>query len=80
MINIQPILIKRQRPEANNIVVTLINDNLINSATFQVIYYSNEEYIDIDSVGCDGNDYENWDNSNEAAIQFVVNKLNLNLV
>ena len=74
-----------EEKQANAINVILINDDLATSANFyyQLIASSEEnqsENLADGNVSCAGQDYIDWDNSNEAAYEFVASKLNLILV
>ena len=70
--------------EANLLVAYIINDNLESSCTF---YYqlctSGEQPDTIGQSLADGNvtmsgqDYLDWDNSNDAAYTYIAEKLNL---
>ena len=74
-----------EEKQANTINVILINDDLATSANFyyQLIASSEEnqsESLADGNCSCAGQDYIDWDNSNEAAYEFVASKLNLTIV
>ena len=83
---IQPITIWKngESQEANLLVAYIINDNLESSCSF---YYklcsSGQQPETIAQSLADGNvtmsgqDYLDWDNSNEAAYTYIAEKLNL---
>ena len=74
---------------ANAFNAILINDDLSTSATF---YYQllakatdaegneSSENLTDGNVACSGQDYIDWDNSNESAYQYIAAKLNLTIV
>ena len=73
---------------ANTFNLILINDDLKSSATF---YYqllaSSEEEGNVSSemlvdgnVGMSGEDYQNWDDSNDGAYNYCAGKLNLVII
>lgn len=75
--------------QANTFNLTLINDDLATSATFYYQLFasstdaegnvSSEQLVD-GNVGMSGEDYQNWDDSNEGAYNYVAEKLNLTIV
>ena len=90
---IQPITIWKngESQEANLLNAFIINDNLQSSCTF---YYSlnasgeGTEALPLvigqtlaeGNITMSGQDYLNWDNSNEAAYVYIAEKLNLTLI
>lgn len=78
-----------EEKQANTLNAILINDDLATNASF---YYqliskttdadgneSSENLAD-GNVSCSGQDYIDWDNSNESAYQYIADKLNLTIV
>lgn len=74
---------------ANALNAILINDDLATSANFyyQLIAKSidadgneSSENLADGNVSCSGQDYIDWDNSNESAYQYIAGKLNLTIV
>lgn len=76
-----------QSKSADRLKVILTNDNLENSATFtymigvesgnpiiEMITYANGVVV------IDGQDYEDWDNSNDQAYTIVADKLNITIL
>jgi hypothetical protein len=86
-VNIQPVSIwnNGQSKEASELDARIIYDDLATSCTF---YYELKEVVEgvsgaalsVGNVAMDGQDYIDWDNSNEAAYEFIASKLNLILV
>lgn len=86
MKSIEPIAIWKNGEsfEANLLNAYIINDNLATSCTF---YYqlcsSGEDPLGIGQILADGNitmsgeDYLNWDNSNDQAYSYIAEKLNI---
>lgn len=93
MKQIEPITIWKngESQEANLLNAYIINDNLESSCTF---YYqlcssgeaTEETALSIGQTLADGNvtmsgqDYINWDDSNDAAYLYIAEKLNLTLI
>jgi hypothetical protein len=92
-VNIQPVSIwaNGQSKQASELDARIIYDDLATSATF---YYELKEATTHDSEGVasggavlsvgntsmDGEDYIDWDNSNEAAYVYIAGKLNLTII
>jgi len=92
-VNIQPVSIwsNGQSKSASELDARIIYDDLATSATF---YYELKEAVVVDEEGAssggsvlsvgnvamDGQDYIDWDNSNEAAYQYIAAKLNLVII
>ena len=78
-----------EEKQANTFNLILINDDLATSATFyyQLLASSTDEEGNVSTeqladgnVGMSGEDYQNWDDSNDGAYNYVAGKLNLILV
>ena len=78
-----------EEKQANMFNLTLINDDLATSATFyyQLLASSQDEEGNVSSemlvdgnVGMSGEDYQNWDDSNDGAYNYCAGKLNLTIV
>ena len=78
-----------EEKQANTFNLILINDDLATSATFyyQLIASSTDEEGNVSSeqladgnCGMSGEDYTNWDDSNDGAYNYVAGKLNLTIV
>jgi hypothetical protein len=93
MKKIEPITIWKngESQEANLLSALLVNDNLQSSCSFYYQLCSSGEGTEAmplivgqmlteGSVAMDGEDYLNWDNSNEAAYVYIAEKLNLTLI
>lgn len=91
MKQIQPIQVWKngEEKQANTFNLILINDDLATSATFyyQLIASSSDEEGNVSTeqladgnVGMSGEDYSNWDGSNDAAYNYVAGKLNLTII
>lgn len=74
---------------ANTLNLILINDDLKSSATFyyQLLASSTDEEGNVSSemladgnVGMSGEDYQNWDDSNDGAYNYCAGKLNLVII
>ena len=90
MKQIQPIQVWKngEETQANTFNLTLINDDLATSATF---YYQLLASTEVDgnvsteqladgNVGMSGEDYQNWDDSNDGAYNYCAGKLNLVII
>jgi hypothetical protein len=93
MKSIEPITIWKngESQKANLLNAIIINDNLQSSCTF---YYSLNasgqgteamplvigQTLAEGNINMNGQDYLNWDNSNEAAYVYIAEKLNLTLI
>lgn len=93
MKSIEPILIWKngESQEANILNAYIINDNLATSCTFYYQLCSSGEGTEeaplvIGQTLADGNvtmsgeDYLNWDDSNDAAYLYIAEKLNLTII
>ena len=78
-----------EEKQANTFNLILINDDLATSATFyyQLIASSSDEEGNVSTeqladgnVGMSGEDYQNWDDSNDGAYNYVAGKLNLVII
>jgi len=86
-VNIQPVSIwnNGQSKEASELDARIIYDDLATSCTF---YYELKEVVEgvsgsalsVGNCAMDGEDYINWDNSNEQAYEYIASKLNLTIV
>jgi len=85
-VQIQPVSIwvNGQSKQASELDARIIYDDLATSATF---YYELKEVVDgvssalsVGNVGMDGEDYIDWDNSNEEAYVYIADKLNLTII
>ena len=86
MKSIEPIQIWKngESQEATLLLAYIINDNLESSCTFYYQLCSSGEQPDTigqsladGNVTMSGDDYLNWDNSNDAAYSYIAEKLNL---
>jgi hypothetical protein len=82
-VNIQPVSIwnNGQSKEASELDARIIYDDLATSCTF---YYELKEgngglTLSVGNVAMDGQDYIDWDNSNEEAYVYIAGKLNLTI-
>jgi hypothetical protein len=86
-VNIQPVSIwnNGQSKQASELDARIIFDDLATSATF---YYELKEVVEgvsgsvlsVGNIAMDGEDYIDWDNSNEEAYVYIASKLNLTIV
>ena len=92
-VNIQPVSIwnNGQSKQASELDARIIYDDLATSATF---YYELKEAIvhdengvasgglvlSVGNVAMDGQDYIDWDNSNDQAYVYIASKLNLVII
>jgi len=86
-VNIQPVSIwnNGQSKQASELDARIIFDDLATSATF---YYELKEVVEgvsgsvlsVGNIAMDGEDYIDWDNSNEEAYVYIAGKLNLTIV
>ena len=88
---IQPVQVWKngEEKQANTLNLTLINDDLATSATFyyQLRAQSTDEEGNVSTeqladgnCSMSGEDYTNWDDSNDGAYNYVAGKLNLTIV
>jgi hypothetical protein len=78
MRNIKPVLWKRNAPNATKIRVHLVYDNLCNTCTtFWQILSDDSTILDQDNITIDGDDYQNWDGSNDFVYDFIASKLSI---
>jgi hypothetical protein len=88
MVQISPIQIwvNGQNKTAQVLDARIINDDLATSCTFywELKEESTEEtqgqQLAQGNVSMSGTDYENWDNSNEEAYEYIAEKINVTLV
>lgn len=67
-----------QAKEATEFNLRIISDNLLDSATFYYSLTSEEsEVVAEGNLTMDSVDYEAWDNSNDAAYAYALDKLKL---
>lgn len=90
MKSIQPVQVWKngEEKQANTFILTLINDDLATNANFY--YQLVESTIDgvnvVTQLLADGNcamngtDYQDWDDSNDGAYNYVAGKLNLTII
>ncbi len=92
-VNIQPVSIwnNGQSKQASELDARIIYDDLATSCTF---YYELKEAVVVDEEGAssggavlsvgnvamDNEDYQNWDNSNASAYNYIADKLNLVII
>jgi hypothetical protein len=83
-VNIQPVTIwaNGESKQANELDARINYDDLATSAQF---YYElresgNNPSLSSGNVSMDGQDYIDWDNSNEAAYAYIAGKLNLVII
>ena len=78
-----------EEKQANAFNLILINDDLATSANFyyQLLASSTDEEGNVSSemladgnCGMSGEDYQNWDDSNDGAYNYVAGKLNLVII
>lgn len=91
MKQIQPVQVWKngEEKQANAFNLILINDDLATSANFyyQLLASSTNEEGNVSSemladgnCGMSGEDYQNWDDSNDGAYNYVAGKLNLVII
>ena len=93
MKQIEPILIWKngESQEANILNAYIINDNLATACTFYYQLCSSGEpteeaplvigqCLTEGNITMDGEDYLNWDDSNDAAYLYIAEKLNLTII
>jgi hypothetical protein len=92
-VNIQPVSIwyNGQNKQASELDARIIYDDLATSAAF---YYELKEatthnaegvasggaVLSVGNISMNGQDYIDWDNSNEAAYVYIAGKLNLTII
>ena len=86
-VNIQPVSIwaNGQSKQASELDARIIYDDLATSATFyyelkEVVEEGSGSVLSVGNVAMDGQDYIDWDNSNEQAYEFIAGKLNLTII
>lgn len=91
MKSIQPVQVWKngEEKQANSLNAIIINDDLATSATFyyQLLASSTDAEGNVSSeqladgnVSMSGEDYQNWDDSNDGAYNYVAGKLNLVII
>ncbi len=93
MKSIEPILIWKngESQEANLLNASIVNDNLATSCSFYYSLNASGEGTEAmplvigqtlaeGNIAMTGEDYLDWDNSNEAAYVYIAEKLNLTLI
>lgn len=88
--SIQPVQVWKngEEKQANKFSLILINDDLATNANFyyqlisSVVDGENEssEMVADGNCSMSGDDYQNWDDSNDGAYTYVAGKLNLTIV
>jgi hypothetical protein len=81
-VQIQPVSIwnNGQSKQANELDARIIYDDLATSATFYYELKDSSMTLSVGNVSMDGQDYEDWDNSNSEAYVYIASKLNLTIV
>jgi len=92
-VNIQPVSIwnNGQSKQASELDARITYDNLASSATFQyelkeAVVHDTEgveiggNVLSVGTISIQGQDYIDWDNSNEAAYVYIASKLNLTII
>lgn len=86
-VQIQPVNIwaNGQSKQASELDARIIYDDLATSATFyyelkEVLEEGSGSVLSVGNVAMDGQDYIDWDNSNEQAYDFIAGKLNLTIL
>lgn len=71
-----------EEKQANLLNAVLLNDDLATNANFyyQLLANQNNEIIISGSISMVGEDYQNWDDSNDGAYDYIANKLNLTII
>lgn len=77
-----------EEKQANTLNAVLINDDLATNANFYYQLLSKTmvdesevvENLADGNVSMSGEDYQNWDDSNDGAYQYIANKLNLTII
>jgi hypothetical protein len=70
-----------EEKQASILNAVLENDDLGTNANFyyQLLSSENEKLID-GKISMVGEDYQNWDDSNDGAYDYIANKLNLTII
>lgn len=69
--------------EANKLGVVISNDNMTTEAIFEYKLFNNETPLTVGFININGEDYQNWGSTgdtNQEAIVWVANKINIELV
>jgi len=71
-----------EEKQANLLNAVLLNDDLATNANFyyQLLASQNNEILISGSISMVGEDYQNWDDSNDGAYDYIANKLNLTII
>jgi len=81
MKNITPIHWKRNSPDVTQLSIQLVYDNLSTTCTTFWQVKTNEGIsIDQGNITITGDDYLNWDGSNNFVYQFVADQLGIELI
>lgn len=81
MRNIQPVHWKRNSPNVTALSIQLVYDNLSTLCT--TVWQVKAEgglIIDQGNVTISGDDYKNWDGSNDFVYQYVADQLNVTII
>lgn len=82
-LQIQPVNVwyKGEEKVATILQSKIIDDDMATSATFYYQLLSEDgQSLNGGNVGMDGQDYIDWDNSNDQAYQYIAGKLNLTII
>ncbi len=81
-VQIQPVSIwnNGESKQANELDARIIYDDLATSATFYYELKDSSLTLSVGNISMDGQDYEDWDNSNSEAYVYIASKLNLTIV
>ena len=81
-VQIQPVSIwvNGQSKQASELDARIIFDDLATSATFYYELKDSSMTLSVGNISMDGQDYEDWDNSNSEAYVYIASKLNLTIV
>jgi hypothetical protein len=81
-VQIQPVSIwnNGESKQANELDARIIYDDLATSATFYYELKDSSMTLSVGNISMDGQDYEDWDNSNSEAYVYIASKLNLTII
>lgn len=78
--NITPIKAIFDKPEADNLVVTIQSDNLTDLAQFNYTLRSGELSLICGQVNVTGEDYSGWDGNNDFPYNFVAENIGVEII
>lgn len=81
MKSIQPIQWKYNAPQATDLNVRIIFDNLSNTCNlYWQLFAADSTQVDSGNLSITGDDYQNWDGNNDYPYTYVANKWGITII